>query len=333
MVMVKLAINGMGRIGRCVLRAAQDTNDITVTAVNDRHAPEDIAYHYNYDSVHGEPDKKAQETQKSLQIGDQNIAAYQKENPEDIPWNDHDVDLVLEATGVFRHKEDAARHLDAGADNVLISAPAKGEQADTIPSIVYGVNNDAYNGESIVDCASCTTNSLAPMAKALHDTFGIKSGLLTTVHAYTGSQVLVDGVKSKRRRGRAAAENIVPTTTGAADAVTDVLPELDGRLDGMAMRVPVPNGSISDFSVALQDDVTAEQINNELQAYATNKMNGVLGYTDEEVVSQDIIGNQHSALIDGQSTRVRGQQAKVLGWYDNEYGYASRMLDVARLVT
>ena len=331
--MVNLAINGMGRIGRCVLRAAQDTDDITVTAVNDQHDPDDIAYHYNYDTVHGKPDNPAESTRNGLKLDGRTIAAYQEDDPSQIPWNDHDIDLVLEATGVFRHKEDAAQHLEAGADKVLISAPAKGEKADTVPSIVYGVNNDVYNGEDIVDCASCTTNSLAPMAKALHDTFGIDSGLLTTVHAYTGSQALVDGVRSKRRRGRAAAENIVPTTTGAADAVTNVLPELEGRLDGMAMRVPVPNGSISDFSVTLEENVDAETINTELQRYAAEEMDGVLGYTDEELVSQDIVGTQYSALIDGASTRVRGNQAKVLAWYDNEYGYATRMLDVARLVT
>ncbi|MCJ7429206.1 MAG: type I glyceraldehyde-3-phosphate dehydrogenase, partial [Candidatus Nanohaloarchaeota archaeon QJJ-5] len=185
--MVRLAINGMGRIGRCVLRAAQETDDITVEAINDRHAPDDIAYHYNHDTVHGSPQEQARVTEDGLNVGGNEIKAYQTDDPADIPWDRHDLDLVLEATGVFRHKKDAAKHLDAGAEKVLLSAPAKGEQADTIPSIVYGVNNDVYDGESIVDCASCTTNSLAPMAKALHDAFGIESGLLTTVHAYAGS--------------------------------------------------------------------------------------------------------------------------------------------------
>ncbi|MDY6778822.1 MAG: type I glyceraldehyde-3-phosphate dehydrogenase [Candidatus Nanohaloarchaea archaeon] len=330
--MVTLGINGLGRIGRCVVRQALDHPDIDIVAANDITDKERAAYHLKYDTVHGRLNRDITAGEETLQIGDRELPLYHKDSPSEIPWDRHDPDIVLESTGVFRRKEQAAQHLDAGAGRVLISAPAKGNKADEVPSIVYGVNNDNYQGEDIADCASCTTNSLAPMAKILHDEFGIRSGLMTTIHAYTGSQKLVDAATGKIRRGRAAAENIVPTTTGAAQAVTDVIPELEGRLDAMAMRVPVPNGSISDLVVTLDADVTAEQINQTFQDYAENTMDGVLGYSEDPLVSSDIVGTTESCIIDADSTNRTGEQIKVLGWYDNEYGYASRMLDVAQLM-
>lgn len=324
---MNIAINGFGRIGRCVFRAAQDRDDITIAAINDLSDIDDLRYLLAYDSVHGQ--QHGVETDgNALLIDDTRIPVYSQEQPEDIPWTSHDIDVALESTGVFRDLDGASGHLDAGADKALISAPAKSED---IPQLVYGVNHDVYDGEWIVSNASCTTNCVAPMVKVLQDRFGIASGTLTTVHAYTRSQELIDGPSGKRRRGRAAAENIVPTSTGAAQAVTEVIPELEGRLDGMAMRVPTPNGSVTDLVVDLEDNVSADTVNSAFQNTAANELDGVLGYTDEELVSRDIVGRPESCIIDGQSTmHVKDGLVKVLGWYDNEYGFAHRMLDTAQ---
>jgi glyceraldehyde 3-phosphate dehydrogenase len=328
--MVDIAINGMGRIGRCVLRESLNDPDINIVGLNDLTDKKRLAYHLQYDSVHGELDSDVGHNDRSITIDDREIPVTHEEQPVDLSWDDADV--VIEATGVFRHPEDARQHLDAGADKVLISAPAKGPNADDVPSIVYGVNNDDYRGHDIVDCASCTTNSVAPLVNVLHDEFGIESGLLTTVHAYTGSQKIVDAASSKIRRGRAAAENIVPTTTGAADAVTDVLPELEGLLDGMAMRVPTPNGSITDLTVTLNDDADRDAVNQAFKRASRGRLEGVLGYSDDPLVSRDIIGRKESSIVDSPSTCATLGQVKVLGWYDNEYGYACRMLDVAKML-
>ncbi len=241
------------------------------------------------------------------------------------------VDVAFEATGIFRTKEDATQHLDAGAHKVLISAPPKGEEP--VKQIVYGVNHDEYDGEDVVSNASCTTNSVTPVAKVLDEEFGIESGLLTTVHAYTGSQNLIDGPKAKKRRGRAAAENIVPTSTGAAQAATEVLPELEGKLDGMAIRVPVPNGSITEFVVDLDDDVTESDVNAAFEEAAAGDLEGVLGVTSDDVVSSDILGDPYSSQVDLQSTNVVSGMTKILTWYDNEYGFSNRMLDMAHFIT
>jgi glyceraldehyde 3-phosphate dehydrogenase len=323
---MRVAINGFGRIGRCVYRAAADDPDIDIVAINDLSSPEDLHYLLQYDSVHGTYGGVDLDDGVLVRNGDR-TPLYQRESPADLPWEQYDVDVALECTGVFRTKDDAARHLDAGAAKTLISAPPK---SGGVPQLVYGVNHATYDGERVVSNASCTTNSLAPLAQVLHERFGIRSGLLTTVHAYTGSQKLIDGPSSKRRRGRAAAENIVPTTTGAANAVTTVIPELEGRLDGMAMRVPTPNGSVSDLVVDLAEDVPVDQINAAFREAAANDLDGVLRYTDDELVSRDILGDPHSCIVDGQSTMRTGNgMVKVLGWYDNEAGFAHRMLDTA----
>ncbi|MFB6136466.1 MAG: type I glyceraldehyde-3-phosphate dehydrogenase, partial [Halobacteriaceae archaeon] len=249
-------------------------------------------------------------------------------DPAELPWDDLDVDVGFECTGIFRTYDDASAHLDAGAEKVVISAPPKGEK--DVLQIVYGVNHESYAGEDVVSNASCTTNSVAPVASVLQEEFGIESGLLTTVHAYTGTQNILDGPNGKTRRGRAAAENIVPTSTGAAQATTEVLPELEGRLDGMAMRVPVPDGSITDLVVDLEADVGPEQVNEAFREAADGRLAGVLGYTDDEIVSRDVVGQPFSSLVDLDSTMSANGLTKVLTWYDNEYGFANRMLDVGR---
>jgi glyceraldehyde 3-phosphate dehydrogenase len=256
------------------------------------------------------------------------------QDPADLPWDELDVDVALECTGVFRTREDASAHLEGGADTVVISAPPKGEEP--VKQLVYGVNHDEYEGDDIVSNASCTTNSITPVAKVLDDEFGIDAGTLTTVHAYTGSQALIDGPKAKTRRGRAAAENIVPTSTGAAGAAQEVLPQLKGKIDGMAMRVPVPNGSLTEFVVSLDETVTAEAVNAAFRDAAdSGPLAGVLGYTDDEVVSSDIVGLPFSSYVDLESTNViaDGKLLKILTWYDNEYGFSNRMLDMAAYVT
>jgi len=248
-----------------------------------------------------------------------------------LPWDEADVDVAFECTGLFRTYDDASDHLEAGADNVIISAPPKGDR--DVLTVVYGVNHDEYDGEDVVSNASCTTNSIAPVAKVLDDEFGIGSGLLTTVHSYTGSQSLIDGPNRKRRRGRAAAENIVPTSTGAAQATTEVLPQLEGKLDGMAMRVPTPNGSITDFTVDLETEVDERAVNEAFMDAAAGDLAGVLGVTDEQLVSRDIIGEPFSTLVDLDSTMaIEGGLLKVLTWYDNEFGFANRMLDLGQHV-
>ena len=327
---VRLGLNGFGRIGRNVLRAARGDPRVELVGINDVVDAEDMAYLARYDSVAG---RSAVELEDGhLVAGDTRARVSSEEDPSSLPWDELDVDVALECTGVFRTREDASGHVDAGADTVVISAPPKGDEP--VPQLVYGVNEDTYDGEAVVSNASCTTNSVAPVAKVLHETFGIEAGLLTTVHSYTGSQRLIDGPASKTRRGRAAAENIVPTSTGAAQATTKVLPELEGRLDGKAVRVPTPNGSLTDLTVSLGEDVDAATVNEAFRAAAEGPLEGVLGVTDDEVVSRDILGEPYSTLVDLSSTMALpgGDLLKVLTWYDNEYGFANRMLDVADYV-
>ena len=327
---VRVGLNGFGRIGRNVFRAALETPGVELVGINDIMDAEEMHYLGKYDSVMGRLDGLERDGDH-LVHGETRVPTFSERDPTALPWDELDVDVALECTGLFRTHDEAAQHLDAGADKVLISAPPKGEKE--VLTIVYGVNHDDYDGEDVISNASCTTNSVAPVAKVLHEEFGIRSGLLTTVHAYTGSQNLIDGPKGKTRRGRAAAENIIPTTTGAAKATTEVMPELEGRLDGMAMRVPVPNGSITDLVVDLEADVGAEEVNAAFEDAATGELEGVLGYTDDEVVSRDIIGLPFSSLVDTNSTMaVEGGVVKVLTWYDNEFGFSNRMLDVAQYV-
>ncbi|GAB3024074.1 type I glyceraldehyde-3-phosphate dehydrogenase [Natronobiforma cellulositropha] len=324
---VRVGLNGFGRIGRNVLRASLEHDDVDIVAINDIMDNEDMAYLLRYDSVHGRLDDVSLEGD-TLTVAGQEIELCSERDPTDLPWDDLDVDVAFEATGLFRTHDDAAKHLEAGAEKAIISAPPKGEK--DVLTIVYGVNHDEYGGEDVVSNASCTTNSVAPVAKVLDEEFGLESGLLTTVHAYTGTQALIDGPQAKTRRGRAAAENIIPTSTGAAIATTEVLPQLEGKLDGMSMRVPVPNGSITDFTVDLAEDVTKEEVNDAFRAAADGDLAGVLGYTDEEIVSRDIVGLPFSSLVDLESTMVlEGGLVKVLTWYDNEYGFSNRMLDLA----
>jgi glyceraldehyde 3-phosphate dehydrogenase len=329
---VRVGLNGFGRIGRNVLRAVLESPRIELVGINDVMEFDDMAYLAKYDTAMGRLDGVEREGD-SLAIGGTSVPLYNVQDPADLPWDELDVDVALECTGVFRTREDASAHLDGGADTVIISAPPKGEEP--VKQLVYGVNHDEYEGDDVISNASCTTNSITPVAKVLDAEFGIDAGTLTTVHAYTGSQSLIDGPMAKRRRGRAAAENIVPTSTGAAGAAQKVLPQLEGKIDGMAMRVPVPNGSLTEFVVSLDETVTAEAVNDAFRDAAdSGPLAGVLGYTDDEVVSSDIVGLPFSSYVDLQSTNViaGGKLLKILTWYDNEYGFSNRMLDTAAYV-
>ena len=330
---VRVGLNGFGRIGRNVFRAVLDDPRIELVGVNDVMEFDDMAYLAKYDTVMGRLDDVTR-VEDSLVVGDSSVPLYNVQDPTRLPWDDLDVDVALECTGIFRTKGDAAAHLDAGADRVVISAPPKGEEY--VRQIVYGVNHDEYEGETVVSNASCTTNSISPVAMLLDDEYGIDYGMLTTVHAYTGSQTLIDSPMAKTRRGRAAAENIVPTSTGAANATTTILPQLEGKLDGMAMRVPVPNGSITELVVSLSASPSVEDLNDTFRDAAdAGPLAGVLGYTDEEVVSSDILGLPFSSTVDLRSTNQVGDGGlyKILTWYDNEFGFSNRMLDVAAYIT
>jgi glyceraldehyde 3-phosphate dehydrogenase len=330
---VRVGLNGFGRIGRNVFRAVVDDPRIELVGINDVMDFEDMAYLAKHDTVMGRLDSVTR-VEDSLVVGDTSVPLYNVQNPAELPWDDHAVDVALECTGIFRTKEDASAHLDAGADKVVISAPPKGDEY--VRQIVYGVNHDEYEGEAVVSNASCTTNSISPVAMLLDDEYGIDYGMLTTVHAYTGSQTLIDSPMAKTRRGRAAAENIVPTSTGAANATTTILPQLEGKLDGMAMRVPVPNGSITELVVSLSASPSVEDLNDTFRDAAdAGPLAGVLGYTDEEVVSSDILGLPFSSTVDLRSTNQVGDGGlyKILTWYDNEFGFSNRMLDVAAYIT
>jgi glyceraldehyde 3-phosphate dehydrogenase len=328
---VTVALNGFGRIGRNIFRAVLESPRIELVGINDVMSFEDMAYLAKYDSVMPRLDGVELEDEQ-LTIGGTAVNLYNVQSPAELPWGDLGVDVALECTGIFRTREDAAAHIAAGADKVVISAPPKG--TEPVKQIVYGVNHDEYDGEEVVSNASCTTNSITPVAKVLDEEFGIVAGQLTTVHSYTGSQNIIDSPHTKRRRGRAAAENMVPTSTGAAQATTEILPQLEGKLDGMAIRVPTVNGSLTELVVNLADEPSAEEINAAFTAAAESDMAGVLGVTSDEIVSRDVLGNPHSSYVDLASTNVvaGGTQAKILTWYDNEYGFSNRMLDVAAYI-
>ena len=332
---IKLGINGFGRIGRLVLRSILERGtsgealDIDVVGINDLTDAKTLAHLFKYDSAQGTyAGDVTHEGDDGLVIGGDSFRVFSEKDPADLPWGDLGCDVVVESTGLFRTREKAQAHRDAGAEKVIISAPAK---SDDVPTFVLGVNDDQMSGdEDIVSNASCTTNCLAPMVKTLNDAFGVESGLMTTVHAYTSSQNLVDGPGTKDlRRARAAAESIIPTTTGAAKAVGLVLPELDGVLDGMAMRVPVPAGSLTDLTVQLERDVSTDDVNAAFRENAEGAMNGVIEYSEAPLVSRDILHNPHSCIFDAPSTMVQGRQVKAVGWYDNEWGFANRMVDLA----
>ncbi len=327
--MTRVAINGFGRIGRAVFRiiAARPESDIQVVAINDLSDDDILAYLLEYDSVMGRFDQEVTVANGVMKVGDHTIQMLYERDPAQLPWSDLDVDIVVESTGVFRDKASLQKHLDAGAKRVILTVPSKDAIDETI---VLGVNDGELDAtDLIVSNASCTTNCLAPLAKVLDDSFGIKHGVMNTVHAYTNDQRLADVPHEDLRRSRAATENIIPTTTGAAKAVGEVLPNLQGRLDGIAMRVPVPDGSIVDLVVELEKDVTVEEVNAAVKAAATGPMEGIIEYTEDPIVSTDIIGNPHSSIFDASATQVLGGNlVKVMSWYDNEWGYSNRVVDL-----
>jgi glyceraldehyde 3-phosphate dehydrogenase len=327
--MTRVAINGFGRIGRTVFRiiASRPGSDIQVVAINDLSDDDILAYLLEYDSVMGRFDQEVSVADGVMKVGDHEVQMLMERDPAQLPWSELGVDVVIEATGVFRDRASLQKHLDAGAKRVILTVPAKDEIDETI---VLGVNDSELGPEDlIVSNASCTTNCLAPLAKVLDNAFGIRKGVMTTVHAYTNDQRLADVPHKDLRRSRAATENIIPTTTGAAKAVGKVLPNLAGKLDGMAMRVPVPDGSTVDLVVELERDVTVEEVNAAIKAAAEGELAGIMEYTEDPIVSTDIIGNPHSSIFDAGGTQVLGGNlVKVMSWYDNEWGYSNRVVDL-----
>lgn len=326
---IKLGINGFGRIGRLVMRSilARKSSAFDVVGINDLTDATTLAHLFKYDSVHGVYPGEVKVDGDSLVIDGDRFKVFSERNPEDLPWGQLGCDLVVESTGIFRSKEAASKHITAGAKKVIISAPAKGNVDATV---VLGVNDGILTGsEEVISNASCTTNCLSPMVKVLDDAFGIKRGMMTTIHGYTADQRLQDAPHSDMRRARAAAVNIIPTTTGAAKAVGLVLPHLAGKLDGFALRVPVPDGSITDFTAELSQETSIDEVNALFKKAADGPMKGVLQYSDEPIVSSDIVGNPHSCIYDAPLTMVSGNMVKVVGWYDNEWGYSNRAVDVA----
>jgi glyceraldehyde 3-phosphate dehydrogenase len=329
--LINVAINGFGRIGRLVLKAGIKDNDTNWVAVNDVTDSKTLAHLFKYDSVHGKYNGTVEYTDDSLIIDGKKVKVLSILDPNKLPWKDLNIDVVIESTGKFTDKESASHHLTAGAKKVLISAPGKGGVDMTI---VMGVNDGLYdkNKHHIVSNASCTTNCLAPVAKVLNDNFGIKRGFMTTIHAYTADQKLVDGPHKDLRRARNAAASIIPTTTGAAKAIGEVIPALKGKLDGLAFRVPVPTGSVTDFVVELEKNVTKEDINKAFKE-AASKLKGILYYQEDPIVSVDIITDPNSSIFDSQLTNVIGGNfVKVVSWYDNEWGFSKRMVDVVKLI-
>ena len=324
---LKVGINGFGRIGRLVFRRLIDNANVEIVKINDLTDNATLANLLKFDSIHGRFQGTVDGSDdESITVNGTRILASAERNPENLAWGDLGVDIVVESTGVFRNMEGAQKHITAGAKKVVISAPAKGKVDATV---VLGVNDEILTSDmTVVSNASCTTNCLAPMAKVLHEKFGIKSGYITTIHGYTADQRIQDAPHSDLRRARAAAVNIVPTSTGAAVAVGLVLPELNGVLDGIAARVPVPDGSLTDLVVTLDKEASADEINAAMKEAADGPMKGILEYSDDPLVSSDIIGNSHSCIFDSGMTRVNGNMVKVVGWYDNEMGYASRVADL-----
>jgi glyceraldehyde 3-phosphate dehydrogenase len=328
----KIAINGFGRIGRLVFRHAIENDSLDVVAVNDIAPLDNLLYLLKYDSVQRDPEVGIEQQQDGFKFGDEKIRFYSERDPAQLPWKDLGVEIVIESTGFFRDREGASKHLEAGAERVIISAPGKNIDR----TICLGVNEEEFNPDTdfLISNASCTTNCLAPVAKVLDDNFGIETGFLTTIHAYTSSQAIVDAPSKKWRRGRAGAVSLVPTTTGAAIATTVVLPQLKGKMDGLAIRVPIPVGSIIDFVVQTEKPVSVERVNQAFKdAAESEKMKGILGVSEEELVSADIVGSSYSSLVDLESTMAVGDKSvKVLSWYDNEWGYSLRCVDLAEFI-
>jgi glyceraldehyde 3-phosphate dehydrogenase len=327
---IRIGINGFGRIGRMVFRAAQDFNDVEVVGINDLLEPEYLAYMLKHDSVHGKFKGDIAVEGNTLVVNGKNIRLTAERDPADLKWGDLDVDIVIEATGLFLTKETAQKHIDAGARKVIMSAPSK----DDTPMFVFGVNDDKYSGEAIISNASCTTNCLAPIAKVINDNFGLKRGLMTTVHAATATQKTVDGPSGKDwRGGRGILENIIPSSTGAAKAVGKVLPELNGKLTGMAFRVPTSDVSVVDLTVELEKNASYEDICAAMKTASEGSMKGVLAYTEEKVVSTDFRGESCTSTFDAEAgIQMDDTFVKLISWYDNEWGYSCKVVEMARVI-
>jgi len=328
---VKIAINGFGRIGRLVYRAGFQSQDVEFVAINDLADAKTLAHLLKYDSVHGTMDAQIKALDKAIVVDGKEIKTFTEREPEKLPWKDLGVDVVLESTGKFTDRAGAEKHLKAGAQKVVVSAPAKNPDV----TFVLGVNEEVYdkNKHNIISMGSCTTNCLAPIVKILHTEFGVEYGLMTTIHAYTNDQVVADEAHRDLRRARAAALSMIPTTTGAAKAIAEVIPEMKGKLDGMAIRVPIPNVSLVDFVAILSRETNKDELNAKFRDYAQGPMKGILTYSDEELVSRDFCGNPHSSIVDLPSTAViGGRMVKILSWYDNEWGFSSRMLELLSFI-
>lgn len=326
---LRVGINGFGRIGRNVFKIIEKRPNMEVVAINDLADPDVLANLLRRDTVFGEFDGTVNVREEKLLINGRPVRISSKENPENLPWSQNEVHVSVESTGVFRYREDVEKHLEAGAEKVILSVPPK-DELDAM--VVLGCNEEEEldSDDQLISNASCTTNCLAVLCKVIHEQFGIEKGLMTTTHAYTNSQNLLDQIHPKDpRRARAAAENIIPTSTGAANAIGDIIPDLDNKLDGMAMRVPVPDGSITDLVCELSRDATVDQINEAYEQAAREELKGLLDYTEEPLVSSDIVGNSHSCIYDASSTQLIGDNlVKLLGWYDNEWGYSTRLVDL-----
>lgn len=328
---VKVGINGFGRIGRLVARAAIGDPGIEIVAVNDLAAASDLAHLFKYDSVHGVFPGKVSSSDTSLEIDGEKIEVLSERDPGKLPWKNMGVEVAVESTGLFTKKESAQKHLDAGAGKVIITAPA----TDPDITVVLGVNEDMYDKKkhNIISNASCTTNALVPVVKVLIDNFGVKKGFMTTIHAYTNDQVILDTCHKDLRRARAAAMSIIPTSTGAARATGLVIPEMKGKLDGVAMRVPTFDGSVVDLVAILGREITKEAVNDAMMKAAdTGRLKGILAYTEDPIVSMDVVGNSYSSIFDAQSTMAMGDFVKVVTWYDNEWGYSNRVVDLVKFV-
>lgn len=326
----KIAINGFGRIGRLTFQSLLKNNDVEVVAINDLTDAKTLAHLLKYDSVHGRFDGAVEAVENSIIVNGKKFIIYAEKDPANLPWKDLGVDIVVECTGRFRKRADLEKHLAAGARRVALSVPAD-KSTDVDLTVVIGVNDNLLNKDHVlVSNASCTTNCLAPVAKVLNDSFGIEHGLMNTIHSYTNDQIILDAPHKDLRRARAAAVSIIPTSTGAAKAIGLVIPELTGKLDGMSMRVPTPDGSVVDLTVVLKKTVTAAEINAAMKEAADGPMNGILEYTTDPLVSVDIVDNAHSSIFDSLLTQViSGNMVKVVSWYDNEYGYSQRLADLA----
>ncbi|OHB75080.1 MAG: type I glyceraldehyde-3-phosphate dehydrogenase [Planctomycetes bacterium RBG_16_59_8] len=324
---IRIAINGFGRIGRLVFRAIQERKGMEIVAINDLTTPDAMAHLLKYDSVFGQFKGTVSSKENALIVNGKEVRVVAEKDPAKLPWKQHEVDFAVESTGVFTTREQCAKHLEAGAKKVLLSAPAK-DQVDA--TVVMGVNHKTLTANhKVISNASCTTNCLAPVVKVLNDTFGLKRGFMTTIHAYTNDQRIADQIHKDLRRARAAAVNIIPTTTGAAKAIGLVIPSMKGKMDGIAMRVPVPDGSLVDLVAELNKPATVEGINSAVKAAAEGELKGILQYTEEPLVSSDIIGNPHSSVFDADSTMVLDNNfVKVMSWYDNEWGYSCRCADL-----